>query len=176
LPGRQHLWAFASAKRTWAVYGEGLPIRSSPEALNSKRGMLTYATTSLGSSAVAHTYTNYFDAGLTTAARLARLRRLAWLIDGAFQLPGTKFRFGLNSIIGLLPVGGDALLGAISLYIIYEAHRLGVPKAKLAQMVANVGMEVLGGSVPILGDVFDMALKANLRNLRIIEDHIGIWR
>ena len=107
-----------------------------------------------------------------TAARLARLRRLAWLIDGAFGLPGTRFRFGLNSVIGLLPVGGDAVLGAISLYIVYEAAQLGVPKHKLARMVANVGIEVIGGSVPIIGDLFDMALKANLRNLAMIDDHL----
>jgi|tagenome__1003787_1003787.scaffolds.fasta_scaffold18769017_1 uncharacterized protein DUF4112 len=106
------------------------------------------------------------------ATRLTRLRRLAWMIDAVFLLPGTRFRFGLNSVIGLLPVGGDAVLGAISLYIIYEAARLGVPKPKLARMLANVGAEVLGGSVPIIGDLFDMALKANLRNLAIIEDHI----
>jgi hypothetical protein len=106
------------------------------------------------------------------AARLARLRRVAWLIDGAFTLPGTRFRFGLNSVIGLLPVGGDAVLGLISLYIIYEAAQLGVPRAKLVRMAANVGVEVVGGSVPILGDLFDMALKANLRNLRIIDDHL----
>jgi hypothetical protein len=107
------------------------------------------------------------------AARLTRLRRLAWLIDGAFGLPGTRFRFGLNSVIGLLPVGGDAVLGALSLYIIYEAAQLGLPRHKLLRMVANVGIEVIGGSVPILGDLFDMALKANLRNLRIINDHVG---
>lgn len=111
-------------------------------------------------------------AGADTASRLTRLRHLAWLIDGAFTLPGTGFRFGLNSLIGLLPVGGDAVLGAISLYIIYEAARLGVPKHRLARMLANVGIEVLGGSVPILGDLFDMALKANLRNLGIIEEHL----
>jgi hypothetical protein len=105
-------------------------------------------------------------------ARLARLRRLAWLIDGAFRLPGTGFRFGMNSMIGLLPVGGDAVLGAISLYIIYEAAKLGVPRHKLLKMGANVAAEVVGGCVPILGDLFDMALKANLRNLRIIEDHV----
>jgi hypothetical protein len=112
------------------------------------------------------------------ATRLTRLRRLAWMIDAVFLLPGTRFRFGLNSVIGLLPVGGDAVLGAISLYIIYEAARLGVPKPKLARMLANVGAEVLGGSVPIIGDMFDMALKANLRNLAIIEDHIRetSWR
>jgi hypothetical protein len=94
------------------------------------------------------------------------------LIDGAFSLPGTRYRFGLNSIIGMLPVGGDAVLGVISLYIIYEAAQLGLPRSKLARMLANVGVEVLGGSVPVVGDLFDMALKANLRNLAIIEDHM----
>ena len=111
-----------------------------------------------------------------SAARLARLRWLAWMIDGVFSLPGTKFRFGLNSIIGLLPVGGDAVLGVLSLYIIYEAARLGLPRHKLLRMIANVGVEVIGGSVPILGDLFDVALKANLRNLRIIEDHLRAGR
>ncbi len=106
-------------------------------------------------------------------ARLQRLRRLAWLIDGAFGLPGTRFRFGLNSVLGLLPVGGDALLGAISLYIVYEAAQLGVPGPQLARMVANVAVEMVGGSVPVLGDLFDMALKANLRNMAIIERHLG---
>ena len=114
----------------------------------------------------------HFFANTNPMARLVRLRRLAWLIDGAFKMPGTRFRFGLNSVIGLLPVGGDAVLGAISLYIIYEAARLGVPRHKLARMAANVGIEVLGGSVPILGDLFDMALKANLRNLAIIEEYV----
>jgi len=106
-------------------------------------------------------------------ARLKRLRRLAWLIDGVFSLPGTRFRFGLNSIVGLVPVGGDAILGAISLYIVYEAAQLGVPAPQLARMLANVAIEVAGGSVPVLGDIFDMALKANLRNLAIIERHLG---
>ncbi len=109
----------------------------------------------------------------STQARLKRLRRLAWLIDGAFGLPGTRFRFGLNSIVGLVPVGGDAVLGAISLYIIYEAAQLGVPKPQLARMLGNVALEVAGGSIPVLGDLFDMALKANLRNLAIIEQHVG---
>ncbi len=105
--------------------------------------------------------------------RLVRLQRLTWLIDGVFRLPGTRFRFGLNGLAGLVPVGGDVILGAVSLYIIYEAARLGLPKHKLARMLANVAIEVAGGSVPILGDVFDMALKANLRNLAIIEGHVG---
>jgi hypothetical protein len=113
------------------------------------------------------------SAAADARARLKRLRRLAWLIDGAFRLPGTRFRFGLNSLVGLVPVGGDAILGALSLYIIYEAAQLGVPTPQLARMLANVALEVTGGSVPIVGDLFDMALKANLRNLDIIERHVG---
>jgi hypothetical protein len=120
--------------------------------------------------------TDPFLAASSAASRLNRLRRLAWLIDGVFSLPGTRFRFGLNSVIGLLPVGGDAVLGAISLYIIYEAAQLGVPRPKLARMLANVGVELLGGSVPLVGDLFDMALKANLRNLAIIEEHVRLSR
>ncbi len=120
----------------------------------------------------------YFQhsAALDHTARLARIRRVAWLVDAAFALPGTRFRFGLNSVIGLLPVGGDAVLGLISLYIVHQAHRLGVPPAKLARMVGNVAIEVVGGSVPLLGDLFDVALKANLRNIAIIEEHLGIRR
>jgi hypothetical protein len=107
-------------------------------------------------------------------ARLKRLAHLAWLIDGAFVLPGTRFRFGLNSIIGLLPGGGDAVLGVISIYIIFEAAQLGVPPPVLGRMAANVALEVVAGSVPVLGDLFDMALKANLRNIALIEQHLGV--
>ncbi|GAC1334440.1 MAG: hypothetical protein NVSMB26_17220 [Beijerinckiaceae bacterium] len=114
---------------------------------------------------------SFFDQTLSVDARLARLRRLAWLIDGAFRLPGTRFRFGLNSVIGLAPAAGDALLSAISLYIVYEAHQLGLPKWKLARMLKNVAIEAAAGAVPILGDLFDVAFKANLRNLAILEDH-----
>lgn len=116
---------------------------------------------------IAGTYSNT----RTITEELAQLRRIAWLIDAIFVLPGTRFRFGLNSLIGLLPVGGDAVLGAISLYIVWRAHLLGLPPAKIARMISNVGLEVLGGSIPILGDLFDVALKANLRNIRIIEEH-----
>ncbi len=108
------------------------------------------------------------------AARLARIRRLAWLVDAAFHIPGTRFRFGLNSLIGLAPGAGDAVLGLVSLYIVQQAHAMGVPGHKLARMVGNIAVEVVGGSVPILGDLFDVALKANLRNIRIVEEHFGL--
>lgn len=106
---------------------------------------------------------------IDSAARLARLRRFAWLLDAQFGLPGTRFRFGINSVLGLSPVVGDVALGLVSLYLIWEARQLGVPNALLARMLGNVAVEVVGGSVPILGDLFDMAFKANLRNLDLLE-------
>ncbi len=109
-------------------------------------------------------------------AKVAQLRKLAYLVDGVFSLPGTKFRFGLNSLIGLLPVGGDAVLGAISLYIVWRASQLGIPREKILRMVGNIVLEVAVGSVPVLGDLFDMALKANLRNVAILEEHFSRGR
>ena len=114
--------------------------------------------------------------GFTTvsqAARIANLKRIAWLIDGAFTVPFTRFRFGLNSLIGLAPAAGDAVLVAISLYIVNEARLLGVPTPLLAKMIRNVAIEAVAGAVPIVGDLFDIAFKANLRNLAIIEAHLG---
>ncbi len=103
------------------------------------------------------------------ARRLARIRRLAWLLDGALRVPGTRFRFGLNSLIGLAPAAGDAALTAISLYIIYEARQIGLPNAQLARMLGNVAIEAVAGSVPVLGDLFDVTFKANLRNIALID-------
>jgi hypothetical protein len=105
----------------------------------------------------------------SAAARLARLRKLAWLLDAQFGLPGTRFRFGVNSVLGLAPVAGDVALGLVSLYLVYEARSLGAPPALLARMLANIGIEVVGGAIPVVGDLFDMAFKANLRNLALLE-------
>ena len=110
---------------------------------------------------------------LNAAARLARLRKFAWLLDAQFGLPGTRFRFGVNSILGLSPVVGDVALGLVSLYLVWEARQLGAPSALLARMLGNVAIEVVGGSVPIVGDLFDMAFKANLRNLDLLERWMG---
>ena len=106
------------------------------------------------------------------ASRLGRLRRLAWLLDGAMRIPFTRFRFGLNGVLGLAPWVGDAVLTLFSLYIVYEARAMGLPRGVLARMLGNVALEAAGGAVPILGDVFDMAFKANLRNLTLIETHL----
>jgi hypothetical protein len=106
------------------------------------------------------------------AARLARLRKLAWLLDAQFRLPGTGFRFGVNSLFGLLPISGDVLLGLVSLYLVWEARALGAPPALLGRMLANILVEVVGGAIPVLGDLFDMAFKANLRNLALLEEFL----
>ncbi len=108
----------------------------------------------------------------TAARRLAMMRRMAWLLDGAARVPGTRFRFGLNSVIGLLPGGGDTALAGLSLIIVWQARQLGAPPALVRRMLANVAIEFGGGLVPIVGDLFDMAFKANLRNLDLLEAHL----
>ena len=106
------------------------------------------------------------------AGRLERLRRLGELLDNSIPVPGTNFRFGIDTIIGLVPGVGDLVGGALSAYIIFEAARLGVPRALLARMGYNVLVDVAVGSVPLLGDLFDAGFKANLRNLALVDAHV----
>ncbi len=109
----------------------------------------------------------------TKTATLTRLRRLSRLLDSAFRIPIINYRVGLDAIVGLVPGVGDAVMLVPALYIIFEAYRLGAPAGTLARMVFNVGLETLIGSVPLLGDLFDATWKANLRNLRLLEQHLG---
>jgi hypothetical protein len=104
---------------------------------------------------------------------LARLDRLADLLDSSFRVPGTNIRFGLDSILGFLPLVGDSISALPALYLIYRAKRLGVPDAVIGQMLGNVVIDLLVGSVPVLGDLFDVAFKANRRNIALIRAHIG---
>ena len=116
---------------------------------------------------------NYRDHAVPFA-KIQRLRRLAWLIDAAARVPGTRFRFGLNSVIGVAPAVGDALLTLISLYFVYEGIRLGLPRHKIMRMLWNVAIEAVLGIVPLFGDLFDVVWKANLRNVDIIDKHFGM--
>ncbi|MGH7964338.1 MAG: DUF4112 domain-containing protein [Candidatus Binatia bacterium] len=112
---------------------------------------------------------------LATAAsdesRLHRLDKLARLLDTAIPIPGTRFRIGLDGLLGFIPGVGDTLGAVFSSYIIFEAARLGFPKRTLLRMVGNVTVETLVGAVPILGDIFDIAWKANVRNLALLRAH-----
>ena len=111
----------------------------------------------------------FASTSIDAAPRLARLRRLARLMDSSVGLPGTRFRLGLDSLFGLAPVAGDAASALVSLYIVWEARRMGAPKALVVRMLGNIAADTLGGSVPLLGDLFDVAFKSNLRNLALLE-------
>jgi uncharacterized protein DUF4112 len=107
----------------------------------------------------------------TRQAALARLDRLAQLFDTAFLVPGTNIRFGVEAIMRLVPGIGDAAASALSCYLLYEAHRLGVPSHIFARMLLNVAIEGAVGTVPFLGDAFDVAFRANRRNVRILREY-----
>lgn len=104
-------------------------------------------------------------------SRLRRLDRLAQLLDTALPIPGTNFRVGLDGLLGLVPGVGDTIGAVFSAYIIFEAARMGFPKGTLLRMVGNVAVETLVGAIPIIGDIFDIAWKANVRNLALLRAH-----
>src|SRR5690242_16812485 len=100
--------------------------------------------------------------------RIRRLRSLARLLDDAIPLPG-GFRIGLDPIIGLIPGLGDAAGAIIAMFIVVEAASIGVPRSVVLRMGGNVLIDGLIGSIPILGDLFDFAFKANTRNIDLLE-------
>jgi Domain of unknown function (DUF4112) len=103
---------------------------------------------------------------------LQRVARLAYWLDDRFRIPGTRLRLGLDGLLGLIPGIGDTATALIASYIVLEAGRLGVPKRTLARMIANVGFDYIIGLVPLLGDLGDIAWKANRRNAHILRDHL----
>lgn len=102
-----------------------------------------------------------------------RLARLAWLLDNSIALPGTRFRIGLDAILGLIPGLGDLIGVLASSYIVREAARLGAPPSVLMRMALNVAVEGIVGTIPFFGDVFDAVWKANQRNYVLLEQHIN---
>ena len=104
--------------------------------------------------------------------RLGRMRYLSRLLDNSIWLPG-GYRIGLDPIIGLVPWVGDFLTSTLSFWIIFDAARMGLKKRVLARMAGNVLLESLVGTVPVLGDLFDAAWKANARNFQLVEQHFS---
>lgn len=103
-------------------------------------------------------------------AMARNLERLAWLMDRAFHIPGTRVHVGLDALLGLLPVGGDVLTGLVQAGLVLVAlGHYKVPKTVALRMVANVLLDVAVGSIPLLGDLFDVGFKANTRNIRLLE-------
>ncbi len=108
----------------------------------------------------------------TIDAAMARITMVARLMDSLFAIPGTGIRLGFDAILGLVPILGDLLGQAIAMYIIWEARQLGVSKVTIARMVGNTLIDTVFGAVPIAGDVFDVAFRANMKNLRLLQKHL----
>ena len=106
--------------------------------------------------------------------KINKLRRISRLLDNAIPIPGTKIRFGLDPILGLLPGGGDTVTGGLSAYIVVEAARMGLPRVVLWKMVGNIVLDSFAGTIPVVGDLFDVGWKANVRNIALLEKHLDI--
>jgi hypothetical protein len=123
--------------------------------------------------------TSATDFSRGTAARepleqvLRRLDRFAHMSDSAYRIPIIGRRIGLDGLVGLVPGIGDGVTALAALYPVIEAWRLGVPKALLLRMLANIGTDSVLGAVPIAGDLFDFAFKANRRNVALLRRHLG---
>jgi hypothetical protein len=108
-------------------------------------------------------------------ARGPKIERLRWIVqilDESIRVPGTNFKFGLDALIGLIPGGGDLAGALMSGVIIHAAVRSGVPKSILLAMLTNAAIDMMIGFIPLFGDAFDFAFKANRRNLDLLERYL----
>ena len=101
-----------------------------------------------------------------------RVESLEQLLEGMFEVPVLGRRIGLDAILGLVPVVGDAITAAMGLYLVWEARNLGMPRWQLWRMAGNVGIDTLIGAVPVAGDLFDLLYRSNTKNLKIIRKHL----
>ena len=104
---------------------------------------------------------------------LNRLTRMAKLMDTAWGIPFTKIRFGFDSVVGLIPGAGDAVNLGVSLYSLILARKLGAPNSLLIRMAANAGIDFGLGSIPVVGDIFDVFFKSNTRNLKMLTEFLA---
>lgn len=111
---------------------------------------------------------------VTQISKLSKLRRISRLLDNAITIPGTKISFGLDPILGLLPGGGDTLTGGIAAYIVVEAARMGVSRKVLWKMIGNILIDSFAGTIPVVGDLFDVGWKANVKNIELLEQHLDL--
>lgn len=107
------------------------------------------------------------------ASAVAELDLLAALLDSRWRIPGTSIRFGLDAVVGLVPVLGDAATGIVSAYIVLRARSCGAGNILVARMLGNVLLDTVVGSTPVLGSIFDVYFKANNRNITLLRRHLG---
>ena len=103
---------------------------------------------------------------------MTRLRKTAANMDALFRIPRTKITVGLDNILGLVPVVGDAAALLPSLWIIWQARKLGATPGALAYMLMNTLIDLVIGSIPIIGDIFDVLYNANVRNVNALERNL----
>ncbi|MFO0956620.1 MAG: DUF4112 domain-containing protein [Isosphaeraceae bacterium] len=113
-------------------------------------------------------------AGVENRDLLHRLDKLAWLMDRAVTVPGTRISFGLDALLGLLPFGGDFATGLVqTALVLVAARKVAVPRAVVARMAANVLLDMAVGAIPFVGDLFDVYFKANTRNMALLREVTG---
>ena len=101
-----------------------------------------------------------------------RIEAMEHLLERSLVVPGTKYPIGLDTIIGFIPVAGDIITAALAGYIVWEAKNLGLPRWKLWRMIGNIAIDSTVGSVPLIGDAFDVIYRSNTKNLRIVKKHL----
>lgn len=118
----------------------------------------------------ANTVERYADPDIE--ASVARIEAVSRFMDDLFEIPGTNVRVGLDAVIGLVPVIGDLISQAVSSYIIWEARQLGVSRFTVGRMIANSAIDTVVGIIPLAGDAFDVAFRANRKNLALLKGHL----
>ena len=101
-----------------------------------------------------------------------RIEAMEMILERSFVLPGTNYRIGLDSIVGLIPVVGDIITAAMGSYLVWEARNLGLPRWKLWQMMGRIGFDSAVGSIPVVGDAFDLVYRSNTKNLKTVKKHL----
>nr|WP_243446194.1 DUF4112 domain-containing protein [Polymorphobacter fuscus] len=105
-----------------------------------------------------------------------RIDALEHVLERAFVIPGINRAVGLDAVLGLVPLAGDAVAGVMGLYLVWEARNLGMPKRTIARMLMNVGVDTALGSIPVAGNVFDLLFRSNSRNIRLVRRHLDKTR
>ena len=102
-----------------------------------------------------------------------QLDQLAWLLDNTFRVPGTKWRFGLEAVLGLVPGAGDIVSGFLGLFLLLRAFQFKLPKIVIGRMLLNSLLDLTIGAIPFVGDVFDFVYKSNTRNMKLFHEFAG---
>lgn len=110
--------------------------------------------------------------GRTPAEVRRRMEAMEKLLERSLTIPGTRIGVGLDAVLGVIPVFGDAVAAALGAYLIWEARNLGLPKWKLWRMAGNIAIDTAVGAVPVAGDLFDFAFRSNSRNLKLVKRHL----